>query len=292
MSLRLARSLASVAPALTLAAGITVAVVACGGSVSPVGEGASSSSSSSSSSGGSSSGGSSSGTSGGGSSGSGGTCTIGSLPGDRACVPGTARAGQPISVGVDASEGCLGCFTAFEPCDVTVSGTTVLVTMRTKTCTPAGDVACPPVCASPRTTCVIPPLAAGTYTVSVSGEGSRSYLPARELVVTDGAGETSCALPPSGEEPAPLDGNAFGKSCNQDSDCTPIFAGSQCAQCACANDAVSTSELPAYEAARRARISQCAPPGAPAPCAACRTPVAVCEISPIALVGTCRLQDF
>lgn len=282
------RSLSSSGSVLALAGSLLLTLAACGGSVSTVGGSSGSNDGSSSGSSGSSGAGSSSGSSG--SSGvDEGTCTQQTLPGDRACVPGTAIAGQPIKVAIDASEGCLGCFTAFEPCDVTVGPGTVTLAMRTRTCPPPGDQACPAVCQSPQTTCIIPPLAAGTYTVSVTGEGPRTNLPPRELVVADGAGASSCTLPLPGQGPAPIDGSTLSRSCSQDSDCQAAVVGNQCQPCFCPTTAISTSAVPQLEEEQRAKRSQCPVTQGGVACAACAAPVVHCAIDPSALTGTCEL---
>lgn len=224
---------------------------------------------------------------GGGSEGGGGgsTCTTATLPADRACVPGTALAGSPISIGVDATEGCLGCFTTFEPCKVDVSGQDITVSLATKTCPPPGDQACPAICALPGTTCTLPALAAGTYTLKVTGDGARTGFPPRQLVVTsDSSASSSCKLPQPPNDPAPLDGTKYSKACTGDGDCTTATVGSVCSPCKCPNAAIASSELAKYDADFRAASSQCRTPQGDIACAACAPATVAC------LSGTCTLQ--
>ncbi len=255
---------------------VFVLVAACGGQVT----GKSSSSSSSGGSSGSSSSGGSSGS-------SGGTCSTSTLPGDRTCVPGVARANTPIQIVVDASEGCLPCFATFEPCAVSVVGDEVTVSMVTKTCLPSGDTGCPAICQIPRTTCTLPPLAAGTYTVAVTGEGARSPLAPRRLEVATEATATSCTLPMPGAPPPTLDGSSYSTSCSVDDDCVLAIVGTACAPCACPNFAIAKSSARAYEADYREKTSQCATRKEPVACAGCPATPATCAKAPDALTGTC-----
>ena len=264
---------------LLVVASVIALSAACGGSVAGGPDG------SSSSSGGSSSGGSSSG----GSSGtSGGTCTSSPVAGSRACVPGTARAGAPLRIAVDATDGCLGCFAKLDACTVDVVGDRITVAMTATTCEPTTDRECPAVCMIPSTSCDVPPLAAGEYTVEVAGEGSRSGLAPRTIVVAADATETSCELPSPGTPPAPLDGSKYARACSTDEDCVRATVGNLCQPCACPNTAIAKAAAAEYEADRRARSSQCEPQGAVV-CAACAPMNAKCEIQPDALTGTCTL---
>lgn len=248
---------------------LALVFVACGGNVSSGGGGG-----------------------GGGDGGGGGSCTTATLPGDRACVPGLAQANVPLEIQVDATDGCLGCFTTFDPCKVDVSSNGITITMVTRTCPPPGDRACPAICALPGTTCKLPPLAAGTYTVKVTGEFDPVGLPPRELVVTNDAGASvSCKLPQPPNEAAPLDGTKYGRSCSVDGDCELATVGNLCTPCKCPNTAISTSESAKYEADYRAGSSQChhAQSGDVA-CAPCPPVKATCVISPNALTGTCTIK--
>jgi hypothetical protein len=238
--------------------------------------------------GGSSSGGSSGGGSSGSSGSSGGSCSTATLPGDMACVPGTARAGQAIRVDVGSSDGCFGCFSTYEACDVSVNGSEVRIAMKVKTCPPDGVGACPTVCTDVRTQCTIPPLRAGTYTVRVDGEkGTGRH--ARTLVVSaDSSASASCNLLANGQTPKPI--GPYGAACNEDEDCVAATVGDVCQVCACPNAAIATSEVPRYEADTRERASQCRPVQAP-PCAACRAPTAIC-LKPTDGKGMCILQPI
>jgi len=227
---------------------------------------------------------------GGGADGGGGACTTATLPGDRACVPPTARAGTALSISVDAADGCLGCFTTFDPCTVDIIGTGITISMKTRTCPPPGDQACPAICALPGTTCQLPPLAAGTYTIAVTGEGPRTGLPPRQLVVTADAKDTSCALPLPGMQPMPLDGTRYSTSCSGDGDCALATVGDVCQPCKCPNAAIAKSSSDAYAGDYRAHASQCHTDKSGIQCAPCAPSKAVCTIMPNALTGTCELK--
>lgn len=265
----------SLGKSFAFAASIVVALAACGGTVTEGNGGGD--------------GGGGGGGDGGGGGGGGGTCTVGTLPGDRACVPGTARSNTALAIDIAASEGCLGCFTTFQPCQVDVSGTTITIAMKTRVCPPPGDQACPAICALPQTKCELPPLAAGTYTIAMSGERP-SGRPPRTLVVTDDATSTSCTLPSPGDLPKPLDGTKYATSCSVDADCALATVGEICAPCKCPNLAIATSSLEAYGADYRARSSECAPDEG-ALCAACPPVKATCKIDGTALTGTCEVES-
>ena len=269
----------------SLLAALTFAFVACGGSTSNVGDGGTSGTSGTSGSSGTS------GTSGDTDGGAGGSCTNATLPGDRACVPGLAQANVPIEIAVDAMDGCLGCFTTFDPCKVDVSGQNITLSMITRSCSPPGDQACPAVCALPGTTCKLPALAAGTYTVKVTGDKARTGLPPRELVVTnDAGGSSSCKLPQPGTEPPALDGKKYGTSCTLDTDCRTATVGSLCSPCKCPNLAIAKTESAKYEADYRAGSSLCHASDDTIACAACPPPDVTCVIELNALTGTCTLN--
>lgn len=222
----------------------------------------------------------------------GGSCTIDPLPGDRACVPGTARSNTPIDISV-AGPGCRSCFSTDEPCEVVVTGTVVKVSMMSKTCIDrspgSGSPACPPVCLLPETTCKLPALAAGTYTVEVSGEPTSSRAP-RTLVVADDATTTSCKLPPAGRPPEPLDGAKYPTTCATANDCLSATVGVICGPCKCPDAAIAKTSLDTYSADYRARLSECdADKSGGLDCAACPPRKVDCEIAPDALTGTCKL---
>jgi hypothetical protein len=257
-------------------AAVLAFVVACGGSTTNVGDG----------------GADGGGGDGGGGDG-GGSCTTTTLPGDRACVPGLAQANMPIEFQVDATDGCLGCFTTFDPCKVEVSGNDITISMITRTCPPpGGEQACPAICALPGTTCKLPPLAAGTYTVKVTGDGPRTGLPPRELVVTDTPGaSTSCQLPRPPNDPTPLDGTKYVAACTLDTDCEAATVGNVCAPCKCPNAAIATLDSAKYKADYRAGTSQCRATNDLIACAACAPLKPTCIFGPNApIAGTCMLK--
>lgn len=274
------RSLPSLLVSALFATSLTVA---CGGATTDA---------SGTSSGGSSGGGSSSGGSSGGGDG-GSSCTKAPVAGRRACVPTTAAAGTPLTLDIDASDGCLGCFTTLA-CNVQVSGTTITLAMESTTCPPAGDVACPAVCLVPQTKCTIPALTAGTYEVKVSGEGQRTGFGPRKLVVgpADQKGQTSCELPPPGTPPEPLDLSSLSTSCSTDQDCMLANDGNVCQVCKCPSTAIATSAREPYEALLRARTSQCDSPPDGIACAACAPVKAICKTDGTSLTGVCtKVQD-
>lgn len=246
---------------------VLLVFAACGGSIDP-------------SSGGSSSG--SSGTSGGTSgSSSGNSCSTITVNGSRACVPGTAPANVGITVEVDATEGCLSCFTTLEACKVTVDGSKITLSMSARQCT--GSDTCPPVCMIPEATCAIPPLPAGTYAVEVTGEDRRG-LPPRELWVTPDGKDTACTLPPPGGTPEPLDPNRYSRSCTTADDCVMAITGNVCQPCKCPDTAIAKSSASQYESDYRARVSQCLIPPGDSVCGACAPVKAECEANGCKLV--------
>lgn len=252
---------------------VLLVVAACGGSIDP-----SSGASSSGASGSSGSSGTSGGSSGASSGGS--SCSTITVNGSRACVPGTAPANTGIAVEVDATEGCLSCYTTLEACKVTVDGTKITLSMSAKQCT--GTDPCPPVCMIPEATCAIPPLPAGTYSVEVTGEDRRG-LPPRELVVAPDGKDTACTLPPPGGTPEPLDSNKYSRTCTTSDDCVLAITGNVCQPCKCPDTAIAKSSASQYESDYRARVSQCLNPGGVA-CAACPPVKAECEANGCKLV--------
>jgi hypothetical protein len=219
----------------------------------------------------------------------GAACTTATLPGDRACVPGTARSKTPIEIEIAASQGCLGCFTTFDPCEVVTNGSTITVGMKTRTCPPPGDQACPAICAIPQTKCTLPALAAGSYTLEVSGQGAQTGFAPRTLVVTDDATATSCALPRPGNQPEPLDGTKYTTTCSVDDDCSLATVGEICTPCKCPNLAIAKSSAATYAADYRARSSECTP-NAGVACGACAPVKVTCQIEANAVTGTCAIK--
>lgn len=208
-------------------------------------------------------------------------CVTEILPGDRACVPGTARAGAPITLGLSGAI-CGG--VPNEPCEVTVSGSRITVAMRVRHCPPADGS---PMCVPTVGTCPIPALAAGTYTVEVVGE-PRASRPPRTLVVEAEATATSCTLPKGA--PAPLDGSTYDTTCTQDTDCTAVTVGDLCAPCTCPGAAIATKAFASYAADYRARLSECPAEATGGPvCAACPAPQVTCKRAEGAATGTCAI---
>ncbi len=242
-----------------------VDLAACGGKIAPSDAG--SSSSSSSSSGGTTSGGAEDG------------CTVTAQPGNRACVPPDAQSNAAISIDIDTTEGCIPCFATMEPCTVAVRGTQITVGMQTRSCGNTDNRACPAICAIPGVTCQLPPLAAGTYTVLVTGEGQNAL--SRELVVTDTSTTTSCKLVRPVPSIGPFVLSRYDRSCTQASDCTAI-PSLLCRACACEDAAIATSSVATFEADFRAASSQCKPQPT-GTCAPCARPAIAC------VAGQCQI---
>lgn len=209
------------------------------------------------------------------------SCVTVLLPGDRACVPGTARAGAPITLAL-SGDLCGGL--PNEPCEVTVSGSRITVAMRVRHCPPP-DAS--PVCIPTVGSCQIPALAAGTYTVEVMGE-PRTNRPPRTLVVEAEATATSCSLPQGAR--APLDGSMYDTTCTQDTDCIPVTVGDLCAPCTCPGAAIAAKAFASYAADYRARLSECPAEATGGPvCAACPAPQVTCKRAEGAVTGTCAI---
>jgi hypothetical protein len=218
--------------------------------------------------------------------GSSSSCSFETLTIDRACVPGVGRANTPITIGIGASEGCLGCNTTMSPCGVTRINDQLLITLPTKTCEPpGGESDCPAICALPQTTCTLDPLPAGTYTVTLVGDPQGR--PARTLVIAnDPAGADRCTLPPAGATAPPIV-DTFSKTCTVDTDCRLGRSGDVCSSCGCDNFAFASWQFEYYEATYRERSSLCPYGGPPPPCPTCGGAKATCQIPPDAPTGTC-----
>ena len=254
---------------------LAVIVVACGGTVTNVGDG------------GTDGGG---GAGGGGDAGEGGGCTLADFPADRACVPATARAGEPVYLTVDATDGCLGCFTTVDACKVVVGSHIITLSIVAKACPAPGDQACPAVCALASTECRLPPLDVGTYVIKVAGEAPSTGLPPRQLVVTQTAADTSCVLPAPGTPSDVIDGSIYSKSCSDDLDCVVATDGNTCEPCKCPNLAIAKGASEALSGNYRALLSQCTPGKGGVQCAPCPPVKATCVTDPSALTGTCTLK--
>jgi hypothetical protein len=119
----------------------------------------------------------------------------------------------------------------------------------------------------PCTTCTLPALAAGTYTLTVGGEGPRTGL-----------------------QPPPLEVGGYSKSCSTDSDCQSVTVGDVCSPCKCPNEAIAKTSGEAYSGDDRAHASQCHTDKSGIQCAACAPTKATCTIMPSALTGSCELK--
>lgn len=247
------------------------ALVACSGGVSIVGaDGGTSGSSGSSGSSGASSSGSS------GASSSGGTeCTMGSMDVARACVPGTAAAGVPLTIEAEGTDdGCLGCGKSLESCRVEIKGQTIKIGLDVKSCTIPPETPCAAICERALKKCSVPPLTAGVYTIELEASVRTSLDFPRQLVVKQGATSTSCSITES--ERTTIDTSGFADTCNVDDDCALVTVGEVCQPCTCPNEAIATSGLEAFQSKFRALQSLCKR-GKDAPaCAQCLAPQARC----------------
>jgi hypothetical protein len=223
------------------------------------------------------------------------SCVTSLVPCEKACVPGTARANTPLDVQIaGSSSSCIsGCFASLESCEVSVAGTSILLSLSERSCSPqASDQRiCALECILPSARCRIPALAAGTYTVTVAGEARISGLAPRTLVVADTPLATSsCSL--GLLPPPPLDDTKYPTACASDADCALATVGDLCKICACPNAAIAKSALETYQSDARARRSQCATRDIEAfPCAGCRRATPTCERAPGASKGACKLRD-
>lgn len=194
----------------------------------------------------------------------------------RACVPSKGRESSAIQIEIDQPDGCLPCGAHLQPCAVEVHGSAITVSTTAQVCeSEAGTCAC----VAPKTTCQLPPLAAGTFTIALANEGPRSGLPPRQLVIAP-TGEVACALSTT-LGPAMLDLADYGTGCQTDADCTLITTGDACQPCACPNAAISTKSNSRYQGDLRAAVSQC-PSSSDAgdvACAGCAEVKAVCNPS-------------
>lgn len=209
-------------------------------------------------------------------------CTEQAQLANRACVPGTAKANVPLTIAVDLTTGCLPCFTKMKPCAVSMQGTAITIGMRTETCKPAGDQACPAICAFPSTTCELPALPAGIYSVTLEGETEPNA--PRRLFVADDAVATSCALAVPSPSNLPLDIGGLSTRCTTDADCMAA-AASVCAPCTCPSVAIAKTEEDAYDAISREARSQCGPAMEILGCGACEDRKPACNAS-----GACELR--
>ena len=237
-------------------------IVACSGGISTVGGDGGAGSSGTS--------GGSSGTSGA-SSGSGGdtSCNVASTAVTRACMPGTAAAGVPITVQAEGEDtGCLGCGKSLEPCSVQVVGQKITIGLALKTCSLPPETAFPAICAVGVGTCTIPPLAEGSYSIELAGGVKSSADFVRQLVVKNGGGETSCSLTQGTTTPT-IESDGFADTCSIDDDCALVTEGDVCQPCACPNEAIAKSGLEAYQSKVRALQSQCKSTGGAPSCAPC-----------------------
>lgn len=247
-------------------AAFVAALVACSGGVSTVGG-----------DGGTTSSGGSSGTSSGSSGSSSGDigCTVDPMGVTRACVPGTAAAGAPISIQAEGDANCLGCGSTLQPCDVQVDGSKIKIGLSVKRCPLPPDTGCPAVCMLAIATCTIPPLAAGTYSIELTGGVRSSEDPPRQLVVKDGAGESKCSIPQDGTKPT-IEADSFPDTCAVDDDCTLVTEGDLCQPCSCPNEAIAKTALDAYQSKARALQSLCKSGGGAPSCAPCQEKKARC----------------
>lgn len=194
-----------------------------------------------------------------------GSCSDGvALPASRACVPGLAQSNVPLSIDIDSTFGCLPCGATLDPCSVAVTGNTITVGMSAQLC-PVEPRRCPRICLVAATTCRLPPLPAGSYTVNVIGEGDNGL--SRQLVVSDDATATRCELVQPPPSVGPFDFSSYDRACTTADDCT-IVPSLLCRPCACEDTGIAKTAVDAYTTDFRAATSQCPPQpaGACAPC--------------------------
>lgn len=179
---------------------------------------------------------------------SGDACGTSNIALATVCVPGEAKAGAPITLGVEGSGEW--CVTSPMTCRVSVTGTTLVLSTVADQC--GDDENCDTRALG---ACTTPPLAAGTYEVRFDGVWSAGPGGAtRSLVVTEDATDTFCALTFENNE---LEADAFARTCEVDDDCTLAYEGELCTWCFCPNTAIAKSAEPAYAKELRARSSQC-----------------------------------
>lgn len=221
---------------------------------------------------------SSSGSSGGGDGGGGGgdaSCSEGVLSGQRACVPGTGTANTELTIQAEGI-GCVGGGTSLTACNVAVNGQTITLTLESRVCTGGPETSL--ACGIPQTTCKIPPLAAGDYTIDFAGDEPNR---GRELVIGTGSSASSCSLNGPGGGQDPIAADDYDKSCTvgNDDTCTLVSEGDPCASCnACPTAAIATSAVANLESDRRARRALCVGDQTRPACAPCPPTIkAVCN---------------
>ncbi|MBS2018279.1 MAG: hypothetical protein JST00_35745 [Deltaproteobacteria bacterium] len=249
------------------------ALVACSGGVSIVGaDGGTSGSSGSSGSSGASSSGSS------GASSSGGVaCTMGTMDVARACVPGTAAAGVPLTIEAEGTDdGCLGCGKSLESCRVEIKGLTIKIGLDVKSCAIPPETPCAAICERALKKCTIPPLTAGAYAIELEGGVTTSLDFPRQLVVKQGATGTSCSISEVSDRPA-IDATGFPDACTVDDDCALVTVGDVCQPCSCPNEAIATSGIEEFQSKFRAAQSLCKRNNDKPACAPCLAAKARCN---------------
>ncbi|MBX3226731.1 MAG: hypothetical protein KIT84_39075 [Labilithrix sp.] len=204
------------------------------------------------------------------------TCTTSRLELSRACVPGVAAPGTPLTIEVDQTEGCLPCNPSVAPCAVSIAGNQITVSVDVTSCPPASGE-CPAICGLGRATCELPPLAPGDFVVTIAGEAPNAQRRPRELVVAAG-GSASCALGPP-KSASSIEPKVYEASCEKDVDCMSIVAGDLCAPCVCPNGAIAVSDGARYASDARAAYSQCE--SFDAVCGPCPPQRAVCNAAKV-----------
>lgn len=196
---------------------------------------------------------------------SGPSCTLGTIEGERVCVPGAAKANTQLVLQAEGEGGCLGCGTSITACKVDVADKTITLTIEAQTCALAGP--CPEICRTSKIGCVVPPLGAGTYRVDFAGDGGPK---GRELVVEDAASATSCTLL---DEPIEdVRASDYASTCTDGNDdtCTLVSEGDPCQACpACPTSAIATTAAAELGRDYRERRASCSGDVAGPACAQC-----------------------
>jgi hypothetical protein len=216
------------------------------------------------------------------------SCSIVTLPGDRACVPGTAPPNRVIEIEAAAGNDCVACGTSFEPCQVKVAANTITVSIKANVCQLPPGTACPASCEVPITKCSVPALPAGSYKVVVDGENPNPGIAPRTLEVSEGASDASCSFPRD-KSTTTISGSGYATNCSVESDCEVVTVGDTCQPCTCPNFAIAKSALPRFQSDFRSIRSSCTTPAGGGPvCAGCLSPKVTCDTT-AGVTGVCKL---
>jgi hypothetical protein len=110
---------------------------------------------------------------------------------DQLCVPAEVTAGSPIYARVD--DFCAHCGMIDGPCRVTRTASSIHV--QPMSLASSCDVDCTDECSLEQITCVIPPLEAGTYTVTLEGIPGAATMVVHDPGVSPGPGNSCVSVP-------------------------------------------------------------------------------------------------